>query len=47
MKDKAFAAKVNREDILRGADELIDEVITALRQAAAQLGLEGNRTTTV
>ncbi len=50
MKDKAFAAKVNREDILRGAEELampvdalIGEVIAALREAAPQLGLEGNR----
>ncbi|MDP9309592.1 MAG: HDIG domain-containing protein [Chloroflexota bacterium] len=50
MKDKAFAAKVNREDILRGAeelavpvDELIGEVITALREAAPQLGLAGQR----
>ena len=49
MKDKAFAAKVNREDILRGAeelpvrvDELIGEVIAALRAAAPQLGLECN-----
>ncbi len=48
MKDKAFAAKVNRDDIIRGAeelgvplDELIGEVIAALREAAPQLGLEG------
>ena len=48
MKDKAFAAKVNREDILRGAeglgmpiDGLIAEVIVALRAEAARLGLEG------
>ena len=50
MKDKAFAAKVNREDIIRGAeelgmplDDLIAEVIQALQAAAPQLGLEGNR----
>ncbi len=50
MKDKAFAAKVNRDDIIRGAeelgvpvDELIADVITALREAAPQLGLEGVR----
>ncbi len=50
MKDKAFAAKVNREDIIRGAeglgmplDDLIAEVIAALREAAPQLGLEGVR----
>jgi putative nucleotidyltransferase with HDIG domain len=50
MKDKGFAAKVNREDILRGADELavpvdelIGEVIAALREAAPQLGLEGQQ----
>jgi putative nucleotidyltransferase with HDIG domain len=48
MKDKAFAAKVNREDIVRGAeelgmplDELIAEVIAALREHADSLGLEG------
>lgn len=48
LKDKDFAAKVNREDITQGADELgmpidelIAEVIAALRAAAPQLGLEG------
>jgi putative nucleotidyltransferase with HDIG domain len=46
MKDKAFARTVNREDIVRGADELgvaLDDhiafVITALQQIAPQLGL--------
>jgi len=46
MKDKAFARGVNREDVLRGADELgvpldehIDFVIQALRGSAFQLGL--------
>ncbi len=48
MKDKAFARAVNREDILRGAQELdvpletlIEEVITALRGNAVALGLNG------
>ncbi len=48
MKDKAFAAKVNRQDIIRGAeelgmplDDLIAEVITALQGEASRLGLEG------
>src|SRR6266496_5511704 len=48
MKDKAFARAVNREDIVRGADELgmplddvISEVITALRADADRLGLAG------
>ena len=48
MKDKAFARAVNREDILRGAAELgmpldnvIAEVITALRADAERLGLAG------
>ena len=48
MKDKAFARAVNREDIHRGAaelemplDELIAEVIAALRGNAAALGLAG------
>jgi len=46
MKDKAFARGVNREDVLRGADDLgvpldehIDLVIQALRGSASQLGL--------
>jgi predicted hydrolase (HD superfamily) len=50
FKDKAFAAKVNREDMLRGAEylgvpieELIGEVILALRARADLLGLSGIR----
>jgi predicted hydrolase (HD superfamily) len=46
MKDKRFAAKVNREEIINGARELgieldlhIQFVITALIPAAAELGL--------
>ena len=48
MKDKAFARAVNREDIARGADELgiplddvIAEVIAALKADAERLGLVG------
>ena len=48
MKDKAFARAVNREDIVRGAEELglpldnvIAEVITALKTDAERLGLAG------
>jgi putative nucleotidyltransferase with HDIG domain len=48
MKDKAFARAVNREDILRGAaelamplDDVIAEVITALKLDADRLGLAG------
>jgi putative nucleotidyltransferase with HDIG domain len=48
MKDKAFARAVNREDISRGADELgiplddvIAEVIAALKADAERLGLVG------
>ncbi|HJZ50019.1 MAG TPA: HDIG domain-containing protein [Roseiflexaceae bacterium] len=48
MKDKAFARAVNREDITRGAegldmpiDDLIHHVISALREAAPQLGVQG------
>jgi putative nucleotidyltransferase with HDIG domain len=48
MKDKGFAAKVSREDIVRGAellemplDALIQEVILALREEAVLLGLQG------
>ena len=48
MKDKAFARAVNREDIVRGAEELgmpLDDVITnviaALQADAARLGLAG------
>jgi|SRR5262245_42911640 len=48
MKDKAFARAVNREDIVRGAEELgmpLDDVIantiTALQKDANRLGLAG------
>jgi predicted hydrolase (HD superfamily) len=48
MKDKAFAAKVSREEIVHGAerlgvplDELIEEVIAALRAEADRLGVSG------
>lgn len=48
MKDKAFARAVNREDIIRGAQQLgmpldtvIAEVITALKGDAERLGLSG------
>jgi putative nucleotidyltransferase with HDIG domain len=48
MKDKAFARAVNREDIVRGAEELgmpvddvIAEVINALKADADRLGLAG------
>src|SRR2546422_2160868 len=48
MKDKAFARAVNREDIIRGAEELgmplddvIAQVIAALKGDAARLGLVG------
>jgi putative nucleotidyltransferase with HDIG domain len=48
MKDKAFARAVNREDIVRGAEELgmplddvIAEVIAALKADAQRLGLAG------
>ncbi len=46
LKDKAFAAKVNREDIKQGAEELglplemvIQDVITALQSEAERLGI--------
>src|SRR3954466_9699171 len=46
MKDKAFARAVNREDIARGAeqlgmslDDLVAEVVIALRSDAERLGL--------
>ena len=49
MKDKAFARAVNREDIVRGAeglgmalDQVIAEVIVALKSDAERLGLEGS-----
>jgi putative nucleotidyltransferase with HDIG domain len=48
MKDKAFARAVNRDDIIRGAEELgmplddvIAQVIAALKGDAARLGLIG------
>src|SRR5438132_11023069 len=48
MKGKAFARAVNREDIIRGAealgmplDNLITEVIVALKVDAARLGVGG------
>ena len=48
IKDKAFARAVNRNDIIRGADELgmpldqvITQVITALKGDALRLGLVG------
>ncbi len=48
MKDKAFARAVNREDIIRGAEELrmhlddiIAQVITALKGDAERLGVAG------
>ena len=48
MKDKAFARAVNREDIVHGAEELgmpleevINNVIAALKADAARLGLSG------
>jgi putative nucleotidyltransferase with HDIG domain len=48
MKDKAFARAVNRDDIIRGAEELgvplddvIAEVIAALKGDAERLGLIG------
>lgn len=51
MKDKAFAAKVNREEITRGAErlgvpleEMIDEVIVALRAESDRLGVTGSPT---
>ena len=49
MKDKAFARAVNREDIVRGAeqlgmplDDVIAQVIAALKGDAQRLGLAGN-----
>src|SRR5205814_5551757 len=49
MKDKAFARAVNRDDIARGAEQLgmpldnvIAEVITALKSDAERLGLQGS-----
>ena len=52
MKDKAFARAVNREDIVHGAEQLgmpLDDVITnviaALKADAARLGLYGIQST--
>ena len=49
MKDKAFARAVHREDIVRGAeqlgmplDDVITEVIAALKNDAQRLGLSGS-----
>ncbi len=49
MKDKAFARKVNRDDIINGAaalgvdlDEHIAMCIEALKRIAGELGLDGN-----
>jgi putative nucleotidyltransferase with HDIG domain len=49
MKDKAFARKVNREDIVKGAaelgvdlDEHIGNCIEAMKGIADKLGLDGN-----
>ena len=51
MKDKAFARAVNREEIVRGAeqlgmplDDVITEVIAALKADADRLGLAGTAT---
>jgi putative nucleotidyltransferase with HDIG domain len=48
MKDKAFARPVNRDDIVRGAEELgvpldnvIAEVISAIKSDAERLGVAG------
>jgi putative nucleotidyltransferase with HDIG domain len=50
MKDKAFARAVSRDDIVRGAtelerslDEVIADVIAALKDDAERLGLAGTR----
>ena len=49
MKDKGFARAVNRDDIVRGAEELglplddvIANVIAALKSDAVRLGIAGN-----
>ena len=49
MKDKAFARGVNREDVIKGAQELgvdldehIDFVISAMQARSADLGLSGS-----
>jgi predicted hydrolase (HD superfamily) len=48
MKDKAFARAVNRDDITHGAehlemplDDVIEQVIVALKADAERLGLAG------
>jgi putative nucleotidyltransferase with HDIG domain len=48
MKDKAFARAVNREEIAHNAaalgvplDEVIQQVVAALKQSAGQLGING------
>ncbi len=48
MKDRSFAAKVNRDEILQGMEELgvepsahIQDVIDAMRAAAREIGLGG------
>ena len=53
MKQKSFAASVNREDILRGAEELdvdlnehIDFVVAALQEQADSLGLASDTSRT-
>jgi putative nucleotidyltransferase with HDIG domain len=50
MKDKAFARSDNREDIVKGAEELnldlnthIGEVISAMQSVADELGLRGTQ----
>jgi predicted hydrolase (HD superfamily) len=52
MKDKAFARAVSREMMLKGAedmgmpfDDLVGEVVRAMDDEAARLGLEGTTTT--
>lgn len=52
MKDKGFARGVNRDDVIKGAEDLgvelnehIGFVIEAMRGIAPQLGLEGDRET--
>ena len=49
FKDKSFAAKIDRQVILQGAQfldmellELISEVIAGMKPAAEQIGLKGN-----
>ena len=49
MRDKAFARAVNREDVVNGAEELgmplddvIAQVIAALKSDAGRLGLQGS-----